>query len=186
MNLASIVEGHGEVGALPVLLRRIADTLGTPVHCPRPHRVKRQKVVQAGELERALMLQSSRAGPGGGVLVLLDADDDCAVTLARTLASRARASPRVRVEVVLAVREFESWFLTTPALSGRGVDLVGEDEDPDAVRSPKSRMPQNYAVTVDQARFAALVDLERTALRSRSFLQLTRAVSRLVAPTDRR
>jgi hypothetical protein len=44
-----IVEGHAEIGSIPVLLRRLGI-----VEVARPFRVKRNKVVKPGELERAV------------------------------------------------------------------------------------------------------------------------------------
>src|SRR5262245_4828965 len=104
--IASIVEGFGEVAALPVLVGRIAwEMFGVPyVELPQPHRLARNKMTMSVELTRAARVQSAR----GGVLVLADADDDCAVDLAGTLVTCAGATP---IEVVVAVREFEAWYL---------------------------------------------------------------------------
>ena len=71
------VEGHGEVSALPVLVRRIAAELSqSGVVVPKPHRLPRGKMLKADGLWRAVQLQADRAGENGGVLVVTDADDD--------------------------------------------------------------------------------------------------------------
>jgi len=51
--IASIVEGHGEVEAVPVLIRRVATHVApnVAVAVPRPHRRPRSKLVRAQELE---------------------------------------------------------------------------------------------------------------------------------------
>jgi len=95
--VACIVEGHGEREAVPLLVRRIAESLPTPVYVDAPPaiRIPRTKLVRVGELERAVTLAGMRIAetqPGaGGVLVLIDADDDCAARLGPELLERARS-----------------------------------------------------------------------------------------------
>lgn len=113
-NIIPIVEGHGEVAAVPLLLRRIADALevydvqvGTPVRCQRHKLVKK-----AGELERAVELAVRKGGINGRVLLLIDAEDDCPGELGPALLARAKAARAdILIGVVLAKREFEAWFL---------------------------------------------------------------------------
>jgi hypothetical protein len=48
-TIASIVEGDGEVGALPKLLHRIAAEIGvTSLHTERPIREPRGRITRAG------------------------------------------------------------------------------------------------------------------------------------------
>lgn len=66
--VACIVEGHGDVSAVPLLIRRIA-AAGFPeldLLVLRPIRVSRQKLVKAGELERAVELAARQTGVRGG------------------------------------------------------------------------------------------------------------------------
>ena len=79
MTVVPIVEGHGDVDATPVLLRRTAQELVPDdfVTIPQPIRVKRNRVAMPGELERYVELAANKGGTDGRVLVLLDADDDC-------------------------------------------------------------------------------------------------------------
>lgn len=54
-SLVPIVEGKGEVEAVPVLLRKIFDEMGVyDVTVTRPFRVKRNRVVRPGEIERTV------------------------------------------------------------------------------------------------------------------------------------
>src|SRR5207249_131651 len=112
--IASIVEGDGEVEAVPLLIRRLA-ALQVPemfLQVPRPIRVKRDKVVKPGELERAIELAARQAGRGGAIFILLDADDDCPAELAPSLLARARqARSDFPVGLALAKCEYEAWFL---------------------------------------------------------------------------
>lgn len=169
-TIATIVEGHGEVAALPILLRRIAASLGATVHAPRPIRVKRDKVVKAGELERAVELAARQARTDGCILVLLDADIDCPKDLAPQLLQRAKDVRSDRdIRVVLAKTEYEAWFLAAAeSIAGeRGIDpATTTPDDPEAIGSPKGwlrmRMPrgQPYSETLDQAALSAIFDLE--------------------------
>ena len=180
-----IVEGDGEVQAVPVLLRRLCQWL-TPessVDYGRPIRVHRDRFLKKNaEFRRMLLLAAAKAGDTGWVLVLLDADDDCPVTLAFDIAERARAVlPHRPVSVVCANREFEAWFLASAeSLDGRrGLTLVPRDvpADPDAIRGAKEWLSRRitdgrYRETTDQPAFAATMDLEAARSRSRSFKKL--------------
>lgn len=184
MKLVSIVEGHGEDAALPVLLRRL--TSGRAVEIDRPIRVTKGKLVQQGELSRVMDLAALRAGPDGAILLLLDADEDCPVSLADRLLGYAASIRADRsIAVVVAVREFEAWFLAaTDSLVARGRlhASARRPADPEAIRDPKGwlsqHMARRYSETLDQPRFAALFDLD-AARSCRSFAKLCRDVDRL-------
>ena len=188
-TVAMVVEGHGEVQAAPVLVRRIATELGHWVQVPRPVRIRRNRVNRAGELERAVEFASRDAGETGLILVLLDADMDCPARLAPALASRAEAvQPDGMVRVVLAKTEFESWFLAaaTSIMGRRGIaESVTPPAEPEAVRDAKgvlsSWMPGNrtYRPSRDQAALAAVFDLH-DARSAPSFDKLWRDVQALL------
>lgn len=191
--MVTIVEGHGEVEAVPILLRRIAQAVSpeTVLDLPRPIRVHRNRVVRAGELERVIGLAAARAHPDGCILLLLDADDDCPAELAPRLLERAvRARPDRDIRVVLAKTEYEAWFLAAaPSLAGRhGLDeAIVPPDDPEAVRDAKSwlgaMMPrgQSYRQAIHQASFSAVFDLD-LARAAPSFDKLWRDVSSLIEP----
>jgi hypothetical protein len=187
-RIVSIVEGHGEVAAVPILVRRIAQAVapGIVPDVPQPIRVPRQRVLKDGELERAVELAARTAGPGGGILVLLDADEDCPKDLAVRLLGRARFARSDRsIHVVLAKTEYESWFLAAAgSLAGRrGLrgDVVAPP-DPESIRDPKGWLGERmsagrtYRETLDQPALTAEFDLE-AARTSRSFEKLWRSVS---------
>lgn len=181
MAVLPIVEGHAETESVPVLLRR----LGIP--CVRPFRVKRNKVVKPGELERAITLATMDRAGATAVLVLLDADDDCPAALAPALLQRARAVSPLPVSVVFAVREFEAWFLGgIHSLRGqRGIsDDASYDADPEQPRGAKERletlMPgRSYLDTDDQPALAAALDIEEARLRCPSLDKLLRDLGTL-------
>lgn len=185
--LACIVEGHGDVGAVPILLRRIAAELAPAetLAIPHPIRIPRNRLIRQGELERAVELaarQVRQSGSPGGVLILFDSDDDCPARLGPALLARARlVRDDIPLSVVLAKREFESWFLAAAtSLLGEQVTAPG---DPEEIRGAKewlaARMKGKYVETLDQSRFAAGVNLLH-ARRSHSFDRLYRVLSRLL------
>ena len=103
-RIVAIVEGDGEVEAVPALIRRIHGEVSpeAPLEVGRPVRVRRNQVLKAGELERYLNLAANFAGADGGILVLLDANGDCPAKLGPAILRRARtARPDRRIEVVL-------------------------------------------------------------------------------------
>lgn len=194
-RIVPIVEGQGEVAAVPVLLRRMVAAMDVDRHADvaRPMRVSRDKVVHEGELERFVELAARDAGRGGCVLVLLDADDDCPAQLGPGLLTRARGvRDGLRVRVTLAMREFEAWYLAAaPSLSGqRGLpeDLRPPDA-PESIRDAKGWLQDRrtdgfaYGPTTDQPALAAVMDLDQARRGSTSFAKLWRDVAGLLAET---
>ena len=113
-RIVAIVEGDGEVKAAPTLIRQIHGEVspGAPLDVGRPIRVRRNRILKGGELERYLALAANIAGADGGILVLLDANGDCPAHLGPEILQRAsKARPDLRIEVVLANCEYESWFI---------------------------------------------------------------------------
>lgn len=183
--VACIVEGDGEVAALPILLRRMTAWRGPDdyVDVPQPIRVKRDRFLnKEAEFNRHLQLAGMKCGIDGWILILLDADDDCPAELGAKILARARAVlPRHSVSVVLANREFEAWYIgAASSLNGiRGLQISNEDAnfDPEVPRDAKGwlrlRMQSGtYGETTDQPAFAARMNLELAMNRSRSFQKL--------------
>ncbi len=185
----AIVEGHGEVDAVPVLLRRIFAELGaTDVDVLPPWRLPRSSMLNAPS-ERARVGRAARlkAGPGGLVLMLLDADDDLPCALGPRLSEVIAQEAAGPATCVVATREFEAWFLAgVETLSGvRGLPARLEaPPDPERIRDAKGwfteRMApaRRYAPPTDQPAFAARFDLVRARERSRSLDKLYRELQR--------
>lgn len=190
MKIGLVVEGHGEVEAAPLLVRRVAAWAGFEgeLVIPPPLRVHRGSVVKEGELERAVELTARKVGEGGGILVLLDADDDLACQLGPELSRRAiKARSDRRIGVVFAVREYEGWFLAAAeSLRGhRGLAAdLGAPDDAEAIRGAKgwldARMANGYSETIDQAKLTAKFDLDRARSAAPSFDKLVREVCKLL------
>ena len=189
-KIVAIVEGDGEVEAVPALIRRIHGEVspGAPLEVCRPVRVRRNRVLKDGELERYLGLAANLAGADGGILVLLDANGDCPAHLGPNVLQRARtARPDRRIEVVLANREYESWFIAAiDSLQGkRNVSAAAAaPQDPESIRGAKKwlgdRMDGTYSPTADQTALTALFDMALARRRSRSFARMWRAIGALL------
>ncbi|WP_045878422.1 DUF4276 family protein [Pseudofrankia sp. DC12] len=195
-EIATVVEGEGEVAALPILLRRLAHHLGHwTARFPKPHRHHRGKLLSPGGLERVIDQVTLLNPFATGILVLLDADDDCPAALAPSLLTRARqARPDRRVAVVLPNREFEAWFLAAaPSLAGvRGLpaDLKAHP-DPESPRDCKGWLTHqrtdghSYRPTVDQSALASEFDLETARQHAPSFDKFCRDVESLLTGSER-
>ncbi len=189
VRIAAIVEGHGECEAVPILIRRIAQTID-PGFVPRviaPLRVPASRLMKQGEMERSVDLAARKLQGLGGILVVLDCDwdDGCPAVDGPALLRRAMGvGGDLPIAVIFAKREFEAWFLAA-AESLRGKhglpnDLVSPEE-PEEIRGAKEwlsdRMPpgRSYGETTDQPVFTAVFDMN-TARRADSFDKCYRAV----------
>ena len=190
MKIQPIVEGHGEVEALPVLLRRfIAEMQEWTVGVGRPIRRPRNRLVQEDGVRQAVRLALEQP-ECGAVLVLLDGELACPADLAPTLQGWATA---VAVDtpccVVLAHREYEAWFLASiESLRGfRGVSSNAESHlDPEEPRGAKEQLMarmrpgESYLETTDQPAFSAKFALSPAYRRCRSFRKLADSFATLV------
>ncbi len=131
LRIVPIVEGHGEVEAVPVLLRRIwNDLLGGefvevfhPVRQPRSKLLPRashnsKNLLDTNEITRAVRFAVKKLQAGSGpstvnlILLLLDANSDCPKQLVPKLVSAVQASAgSCDTAVVLAKVEYETWFV---------------------------------------------------------------------------
>ena len=191
VKIGCIVEGHGDVVAVPLLIHRIAAELHPDlvIETPRPIRVHRNQVVQADKLERRVELAAQRIGGQGAIFIILDADDACPAQLGPELLNRvSQTRSDLPIAVVLAKYEFEAWFLASAeSLRGqRGLrDNIQPPNEPEAIRGAKEwlthRMEgsRTYSETHDQPALAALFDIEQ-ARQADSFDKCYRDIVRLL------
>ena len=133
------------------------------------------------------------------VLVLVDADDECPLEGARSLADKASTlNLNVPVAVVYAKSEYETWFICSLSedSGGRIRDRLNIDssinapDDVEDIRGAKewlkAHMPQGrgYSETRDQETLTHYIDMDLTYGRSRSFRRLCHAVEELVGAID--
>jgi Domain of unknown function (DUF4276) len=187
--IVPIVEGQSEERAIGGLMRRVLHDLEVfDLLVARPFRVKRQRVVRVGELERSIV-QAERSRPGASsIFIVLDADADCPADLASELLNRARAQTDLRVSVVLAKIEIEAWILAAvDSLIGvRGIrDDARPPADPEAVRDAKGALTRlmtgrrGYVATDDLPALVDAIDLRLATERSPSFAKFRRDLERL-------
>jgi hypothetical protein len=190
LKIICVVEGHGEVQALPVLIRRILQCANVQigVDIPEPIRTKRDRFInKQDEYQKVLRLAAAKAR-GAPILILLDADDDCPVMLSRQIEENIRNTVgNINVGVVIANREFESWFLASvTTLVGQRkleVNLTVPSYSED-IRNCKGwlseRMTYGYREILDQAAFANSICPSLATMNSRSFEKFSKEVMRLL------
>ena len=186
-RIVPIVEGKGEVEAVPILLRRLIAEIDPNRHCDiwRPIRRNRSSLVKQGEFEREVQAAARFAGSSGAVLVLIDADDDRVCELGPALTRRARqARPDRPLMVSLANIEFEHWFLAA-AESLRGCrHLPRELSRPpnfESTRDAKKLLSKQYSPTADQAAFTQKMNLDEARENSHSFQRFCTRFRELLA-----
>lgn len=189
-RIVCVVEGHGEVESVPILVRRIGETCEPPVYptIERSIRIPASRVRKPEELARVFQLAASRVGTGGSVLVLLDADEDCPAELGPTLLEQLSTRDDVDVAVVVAKREYEAWFLAAAeslaGLKGLSTDLT-EPHNPEEIRGAKEWLRErktdgsSYSPTIDQPSLTAQFDLD-AARGADSFDKCLREIRRLI------
>lgn len=192
-TIASVVEGEGELDALPVVLRRLAYAAEIwDVNVRPPHLVDRGRLTKPGGIESAVESVARRIpnGAPGGILVLIDADDDCPASLGPSLLARAAKARSDRLlSVVLANREFEAWFIAAaPSLGGYaglpdGLEIPQDCEKPRDCKGWLSKHRTDggkYSPRVDQAALAHTFDLDLARENSDSFGKFCRDVTYLL------
>lgn len=190
MRIQPIVEGHGEVQAVPVLLRRLLDEAQVfDRHIFPPIRRKRSEFEDESPLRKAIQL--ALLSNCSAILVLFDGDDSCprehGPRVQRWAQDQAGEVPCV---VVMAWREYEAWFLATmeSLRNQRGVraDAVSHP-DPETPRDAKGVLEDSlepglsYFERADQPAFSASFDLGLAFRRTRSFRRMVSALGALMS-----
>ena len=170
--VAPIVEGQGEVEAVAALLHRIAGAMAYlgRLRVNPPIRIKAGSFLEDDEyFHKYVTLAAAKAAAQAGcVVILLDCEDDCPAELGPRLLAKARAvRSDVAVLVVLAYREYETWFMTAArSLRGRrGLPAdLNPPSDPEATRDAKGwlgrRMNTAYDPVTHQLEFTRAFDLD--------------------------
>ena len=198
LTIVPVVEGDGDADALPELLVRILREKYNRydvVVLQGKTKVVKTNGRQTLEKKLGKFLAHAQNKPKcGGILVLVDADRDCPVTLAQQLSQRCvQFGTKCPVQIVCAHRSYETWFLASlNTLKGRhGIpNSAVLLDDPEDVLNPKQwlgdQMPsgQAYKETIHQASLSRVIDLELACRNSRSFRRLCHALEQLVSTID--
>jgi hypothetical protein len=184
-----IVEGHGEVPAVPVLIRKLGELMGIPyVAVGVPFLSKHSQLAQKDGLQR--VISRAREEPDcEAIFVLFDADDDCPKTEAPKLLKWAEeAAAPLPCALVMANREYEAWLLgcLEVLLRARGIRLAQPyDGNPEIKRDAKGELENrfgrgfHYIGKKDQPAFTALADWSVVHERCRSFRKMAKETRRL-------
>lgn len=180
-RLVCVIEGHGEVAAVPRLCTKILHHLEAwrwivdpePIRSPRTQLVDKSSDCGQG-LSRMVQLAFRR--PADAVIVLCDADDGCAATWG------PRASTLIRTHghgaAVMASREYETWLLLartgTRMFNGRTIENIRD------AKGTLARVVPDYKPTVHQARLSSEIDVAALCALSPSFHKLVRSVQSIV------
>jgi len=193
IRIAAIVDGHGEVESVPLLIRRIASEIDPSILINVKPTIRKpaNQLKKEGELEKAVEYVARKLDGDGGILILIDCDWDggCPKTDAPALLNRARFTRSdMLISVVLAYKEYEAWFIAA-AESLRGKRRLSETltsvDNPEQIRGAKEwlshRMPQNdsYSETLDQPALTALFDMQ-AARRANSFDKCYREIACMI------
>ncbi len=209
-RLVPIVEGHGEVRAVPILTYRWLRLKGLigeffvqdlAINAKGCGRLKAAHDPVAHRGIEHYVHRAMRARPDA-ILAILDADDECLKRSAQNklgpeLLARARAAAGdVPVGVVIANREFEAWFLADLA-SLRRAGAVPEGPVAETEKDPEARagckaavgrlLGETYEPTVHQPELARALSFSQDARAlSPSYDKLARELERLTAEARRR
>ena len=199
LRIGAVVEGHGEVKALPVLLHRIAkewDPLQT-LHITQITRAPTSSLKREGYLESEIENLARKTGRNGGLFVLLDCDDDngCPKIDGPLWLNRARAARAdMEIGLVLAYKEYEAWLIAA-AESLRGHCGLSTDLSvppaPEGIRGAKEwlsrHMPKNRpsAETTDPVALTRVFDMA-AARRVSSFDKCYREIVNLFEAVKQR
>jgi hypothetical protein len=195
-RLVCVVEGKGDVEALPNLCSRVRDYLGAsdwfvdpqPVRQPRgalvdEARPSPNRPCRSDGAGRAVQLALRR--PADGILLTCDADDDCPAVWGPS--AKAIVTQRARGDAVMVVREYEGWLLHS---FDRGELAKAGITDPERIRGAKEKLRKlvpGYKPTTHQLEITRKIDIERLRRASDSFDKLVRSLATIfgVTPPDR-
>lgn len=188
-----IVEGHGEVEAIRLLLCRVWGELlgGNYVHVLKPLRVSKGRMTKNDELHRYLKLAELKLGQAMGqqvrvIMILVDADDDLPCVLSKKILDVVSDfGLRVPLFCVVANKEFETWFVASAdVMSGEFKEVDDEavmsvEENGRGKGWVKEHLVGHYSETADMPRLASKMDLERVRKRCPSFDKLCRELEKI-------
>jgi hypothetical protein len=208
-RLVLLVEGDGDVKAVPVLVKRLLSeysAFDAVILDEHPFRVGGYGHVGFSWWRRYLQAALKRRDVGA-CLLILDGDCDrdaagqafCAMRAARQLAAEARhvgAGTLFSVAIVFACMEFESWLIAgAPSLVGQQASdgrllmpKPPQEIPPDPEHAPRNAkgwlgkfVQGGYSASRDQRVLTELIDLGQIRGRGmRSFIRLESAIKQLV------
>ena len=201
LRVAVIVEGHGEVDAAPILIRRIwTELLGSddPIDILTPNRDSQGKLLGEDGLKKKVLechkrLAQRKDGYHGLILILIDTEKrGCPKDQAPQLLAWAKeARSDADIACVMPNPMLETWFAASASsLAGyNGLpNPLPTPENPEGKRLGKAWLkrlfvnPRKYSETVDAPKLAARVNLTDCRKNSASFDKLRRELESRLPP----
>jgi hypothetical protein len=177
-RIYAIVEGEGEVKAVPVLVKRCLNQYGfqETIFFEKAYKCDNTAFFNHKDTLVKTLRRIADQSDCGGVLIFYDLDDGCAVTLLAEWFSYLSKQDPFPFSIAFAcpVREFEAWFLA-------GVKTLEYSKEPEAIRDAKGwlRKRHGYKPTQHQAEYCKQLNWELTMQKSRSFRRFCHAVEEL-------
>ena len=199
-KLVPIVEGPGEVSALPILLKKILGAMNCyDIQIAPPKNANgRESLTKAGGLEKFLTYAASERDCGV-ILILLDVENGCPLDLVRDFVMRISAHyVPFPVVIVAANKMYENWILASlETVRGRKLDdreglpadasLPADAEAENGKRYIENCFPlidgyrrRGYKETLDQKDMTEWIDITLAKSNSRSFRRLCHAIEEAV------
>jgi len=168
VQMALIVEGHGDAKAVPELVRRICwrtESLKVPSIDERDViRTGKHKLLRENELERRVEYAARKIDGEGCILVVIDADEQCPAQLGPELLRRAQSAREdMDIAVVLPNAEFENWFIAgcSALLDRDPPDEIEEIGDAKGWLERASDDSIDYRPALDQKDYVHEFDLDQ-------------------------
>ena len=194
-TLLPIVEGHGDIQAVPVLIRRILQHHNIfDIEVLNPHKRGDLPKIKANFDNCFKMAIKEKAA----IIWIIDFDCatcDCVASESAQLYQRANAIyAGWPFRVAFMVKEFETLFLSEPDATRSILKEIPKattfPENPETIRGAKEwlskAMPSGYAYkeTVHQVKLSAVVDLDYLRISSASYRHLEKSILSLVCNMD--
>jgi hypothetical protein len=179
-HIGLVVEGPGDAGAVPILLRMHQQSLGDYQDVLyKPAAMNgRDKGLRQNGIEGFVKTVSSRPGCVG-VLVTIDSEGDDVKELGPVLESRCASVTGLPVKVVLSHKNFESWLYASAETLELGLDYVPERSGLGEITSALARSNRKYVKPTWQPRLTARMDLSLASARDPNLVRLLSAFDSL-------
>lgn len=192
-RLLPIVEGHGEIPAVPILIRNILAAQGIHDVQPLPARRHGEYATVTRKFDNIFLAAVKEGAPILWVMDFDSKDYDCPVKEAHILLTRAETlRPGWPIKIAFLVKEYETLFLIDEAATRKIFPDIPSQTlfptNPESIRGAKewlskARPSQGsaYKETVHQAKITAHLNLDLLRTRSADFAHLERAVVELAS-----
>lgn len=194
-KIVPIVEGPGEVAAIPILFQKILKpSRRHDIQIARPHNAKgRDNLKKKGGLEKFVQA-AWKERDCGAIFIVLDAEDDPYCNLAKDFSTRVKTMGIIYpVVIVVANRMYENWLVASIETIAGQFGLPAELSPPEDVESIKNAKrwlkdhfpkDQAYKETTHQEAMTHLLNIELARKRSRSFRRLLHAIEQTIEAID--